>query len=137
MKRHILRLSLVASLVAAAPAYAAAKPSLRDVPEIDNGLLAVGLADEVRKKCENIDARWFTALSYLSSLKNRASDLGYTADEVKQHLKSEDEKARMRKLGAAYVTKAGFDPKKTESLCAFGKEEIKKQTQVGKLLKAK
>ena len=82
---------------------ASAKPHLREVAEIDNGLLAVGIADEIRKNCPAISPRIFRAVSYVESLKSKARALGYSDAEIRAYYKSEVEKARVRAKGEAYL----------------------------------
>ncbi|WP_417721948.1 DUF5333 domain-containing protein [Salipiger sp.] len=130
--------ALVALLTAAAmPAAAAAKPPLRDVTEIHDGLMAVGIADEIRNKCNDIDARMLSALSYLNTLKNRAQALGYSYSEIDDYVTSKAEKKKMRADGEAFLRTKGVEPGDTRALCAFGRSEIDKGTAIGSLLRAK
>ena len=130
MGSMILALGLMAGAVSA-------KPALRDVAEIDNGLLAVALADEIRKNCDDISARMIRAYSYVSNLENRAVALGYSKDEIEDYVTSKAEKARMRARGEAYIKAEGLDPKDKADLCQLGKQEIAKGSQIGALLRAR
>ncbi|SEQ39764.1 DUF5333 domain-containing protein [Thalassovita taeanensis] len=114
-----------------------AKPPLREVSEIHDGLLAVGIADEIRKNCGSISARMFRAINYVEGLKGRARDLGYTEDEIKAYYKSDVEKARMRALGEAYLKANGVSRANPASFCVLGEAEIAKASLIGKLLRAK
>ena len=69
---------LAASIAAMTGSMALAKPALRDVPELDNRLFAVGLAEEIRRNCPQISGRMLKAFGYLQDLANDALELGYT-----------------------------------------------------------
>lgn len=114
-----------------------AKPSLRDVPEIENGLFAVALADEVRDNCDGISARIVKALGVLRGLKAQANALGYSDDEIRNYIESDAEKTRMRKKGKAYLRQNGVSYTKPETFCAFGRKEIAKGSAIGVLLKTR
>lgn len=116
------------------PGPVVAKPALRDVPAIDDGLFAVGLAHEIRKNCPQIKARYFRALSHLSALRQEALDLGYDADEISSHMKSDAEKQRLRDRAARYMQAQGFE-QTTQGYCALGKGEIGRDTETGALLR--
>lgn len=133
MMRSAASLVLVVSVLATASA-AQSKPALRDVPQIDEGLFTVGLADQIRKNCPDISARMFRALAYLTDLKHTARDLGYTRAEVEAHLDSDVEKDRLRARAGAYFDERGL-AKDAAGYCALGAQEIKDETAVGRLLR--
>ena len=130
---------LTAALIMAgfAATAAMAKPALRDVPEIDDQMLRVGLALEISEQCDEIGARTLKGLSVLWSVKRRANELGYTNDEINAYRKSDEEKARIRARGEAYVKSKGLDPTSAADLCKLGKAEIAEGSVIGSLLKAK
>ena len=130
-----MRLFPTAILCAALALPVAAKPALRDVAEIDNGLMAVAIADEIRKSCDNISARMIRAYSTISALKSRAESLGYSDDEIDDYVTSKDEKARMRDKATAYLASRGVDASDKAALCAFGQSEIASDSAIGRLLR--
>ncbi|MEM9576077.1 MAG: DUF5333 domain-containing protein [Pseudomonadota bacterium] len=130
--RNAMMGAMLASLAAGA---VAAKPALRDVPEIDDGLFVVGLAHEIRKNCPSIEARLFKAFGFLRGLERDARDLGYTEDEIRTHLKSKAEKKRLRARAAQYMEAQGFGQDKA-GYCALGKAEIARASEIGALLRA-
>ena len=133
-----MRMILAATLSAAlAAGSAAAKPPLRDVAAIDDGLLAVGVADEIRNLCDSIDARMMTALMRLQGLKSEARSRGYTDKEIERYVTSKAEKARMRRRGEAYLAANGVTLGDKASYCRLGKQEIAKGSAIGSLLKAR
>lgn len=107
--KPVLTLILSATLALSAPA-AFAKPHLRDVAKIDNSLMYLGIADELRKGCDNIGARMLRALNYVNSLKSEARKLGYSADEIEDYVTSKAEKRRMRAKATQYLKSKGVQP---------------------------
>jgi hypothetical protein len=116
---------------------AMARPALRDVPQIDNGLLYIGLADQIRKNCPAISARFFKALMAVRALEAQARDMGYSTEEIRAFMDSDVEKARMRARGEAYLKAHGVTSEDPQSYCALGRAEIEKSSQIGTLLRAK
>ncbi|MFV1548053.1 DUF5333 domain-containing protein [Phaeobacter sp. JH209C] len=123
------------------PSMGAAKPSLRDVQEIEDPLFAVALAKEVSDHCDAITARYFKGLTELRRLRARANALGYTDTEIRAYIGSDEEKARMRAKGERFLAQNGVSYEKsyekTETFCTFGRAEIKKNSAIGVLLRAK
>lgn len=126
-------LALTASCVALAPLHA--KTPLRDVPSIDDPLMSVAIADEIRKRCDGISARMIKAYSVLHNLKSHARSLGYTDDEIDDYVTSKDEKKRMRDKAAAWLAERDVDGYDTDQLCAFGEAQIKQGGRIGELLR--
>jgi hypothetical protein len=113
-----------------------AKPSLRDVPEIENIIFAAAVAHEISGQCASIKPRKLKALGMAWNLRSRANDLGYSDAEIRAYVESDTEKARMRTKGEQYLKANGVDYNNTESFCTFGHAEIAKSSAVGALLKA-
>ena len=123
--------------VLAGPIAASAKTPLREVAVVHDGLLAVGIADEIRKKCDSISPRMFTAMSFMSSLKRTPRDMGYSDDEIEAYVTSKEEKARMRAEGEKYLKANGVNRANPKTFCDLGRAEIAKGSQIGKFLKAR
>lgn len=132
MLRRSLSLFVLSLTVASG---AVARPALRDVAPIDDGLMAIAIADDIRKRCDGIDARMLHALSVLHGLKSEAYRLGYSRAEVEDYVTSRSEKARMRGKAEAYLTARGVDPKNKNQICAFGAAEMKRGGPIGELLR--
>lgn len=130
-------LTVVTVSMLASAGMSAALPPLREVKEIDDGLFAVAVADEIRKECPRISARMFRALSYINALESRAVDLGYSEKEIKAYVNSKEEKARMRARGEAYLKANGASYADPDSFCVLGHAEIEKGSRIGQLLRAK
>ena len=134
----IKSIPFVVALCAAFPAASSAdKPSLRDVPEVENIIFAAALAHEVSEKCPSIEGRMFKALGMAWQLKARANELGYSDSEIKTYVESDSKKDRMRTKGETYLTANGVDYTKTETFCVYGHAEIANSSAVGALLRAK
>ena len=116
---------------------AAAKPPLRDVAYVDDGLFQIAVADLIRKGCGEIDARLFKAIGVLRDLNQHARSLGYTQAEIDAFVDSDIEKDRMRARGAELFAARGVNPENPDDLCRMGREEIASNSPVGQLLKAK
>ncbi|SIS70472.1 hypothetical protein SAMN05421759_102496 [Roseivivax lentus] len=116
-------------------ASAQAKPPLSQVAEIDDALLMIAIADEVRNKCDTIEARMFKAWSTINALESRAKRMGYSDEEIEDYVTSKAEKKRMRKRGEAILKARGVALDNDADYCTFGREEIAKGSQIGVLLK--
>lgn len=120
----------------ALPAAATAKPPLGEVKAVHDGLLAVGIADEIRKTCGNIGARMIAAYSFLGDLKGKARALGYSDDEIEDYVTSKDEKKKYRAEGEAWLQARGVTLGEESGYCRVGREEIERGSQIGALLRA-
>lgn len=119
------------------PVGLAAKPSLRDVPEIEEPLFAVAMAKEVADHCDSIAARFFKGVGELRRLRSHANSLGYGDSEIRAYIESDTEKARMRARGEKLLAASGVSYEDPETFCTFGRAEIQKNSAIGALLRAK
>ncbi len=130
---RLILTALAATLIISTSA--SAKPPLRDVAEIDDVVMAVAIADEIRKSCDGINARLVRAYTTINSLKSLALERGYTEEEVEDYVTSKSEKKRMRAKAEGYLKSKGVPLGSTAALCRFGESEIAAQTQIGRLLR--
>lgn len=128
----IIRPLLIAAVLAT-PAFA--KPSLWNYERISQGLFDIGVAHGIRKNCDNISANKFRGATFAWSLVNYAKSQGYTQAEVRAFIDDDAEKAKLRKRVEADMAAKGLDYKTPNGLCDFGRAEINKGSQVGKLLR--
>ncbi|AAV96016.1 hypothetical protein SPO2775 [Ruegeria pomeroyi DSS-3] len=128
-------LTAAASLAIAASA-AAAKPPLREVPEIADGIFTIVVANEIRKNCDEIDGRLFKGIGEIRRLRARANELGYSDSEIRAVLDSDVEKERFRDRGRQYMAKLGLNYDKPGDLCRLGRLEISNNSAIGALLRA-
>ncbi|MEM8774919.1 MAG: DUF5333 domain-containing protein [Pseudomonadota bacterium] len=133
MKRGILFATIVAVFVSGAPAQA----GLDQETDINNGLFVIAIADKIRRACDQIGARIFVARSYINDLKQKATDRGYTDDEIEAHIEDKEKRAKMRAWRNSYFESKGASNLDPESLCVLGRSEIASNTAVGRLLRLK
>ncbi|MGP6085518.1 DUF5333 domain-containing protein [Antarctobacter jejuensis] len=130
-----MRLIPASILLIALAAPVAAKPPLREVAEIDNGLMAIAIADEIRKSCDDIQPRMIRAITQINALEQKARDLGYSKDEIDDYVTSKSEKARMRKKAESWLVSKGVNPNDRGALCQFGRDEIARGGAIGYFLR--
>ncbi len=118
-------------------AHAAAQSGLPAEKAINDHLLVVAVADKIRRDCTSISARFFAARSYLNEVKDMAEERGYSEAEIEAYISDDQEKAKMRAKRNAYFKARGASNLDPDSLCTLGQDEIRKQSRIGLLLKAK
>lgn len=128
-------LSILAFLAATAPAVAL-QPLHQD-QRVLSGFYSIGLADEIRKNCDSIEPRLFTAWRYLKSLESYARDAGYSSADIKALQDNKAEKEKLRSRIRAELAERGATPENPEGYCTVGREEIAKNSAAGRLLRAK
>ena len=101
------------------------------------GLFAVALADELRNRCEGLEARTLRATSFVFGLYNRARDYGYSRQQIRAFQTADSTEARMRAEVNAYFAANGVREGDAETYCALGRSEIAAGTQAGELLRAR
>ncbi len=134
MKR-LMSVALAATL--AMTGAAVAKPPLREVKEINEPLYWALVAFEISEICPTIDARKFKGVADGWGLIRKARKLGYSDDEIKAFIRSDEEKERMRARGEAFVKHRGASMDDPDSICALGRTEIERNSAIGVYLKAK
>jgi len=136
--RALSSVALSAALILSlSTAPVTAQIPLRDVPQIDDALLDLGIADRIRKNCPTISARLLKAVGYVRNLEKKAKAMGYSPEQIEAYTDSDAEKARMKARGAAFFAKKGVDTSDPQSYCALGNAEIQKGSRIGSLLRAK
>jgi hypothetical protein len=113
---------------------AAAQVALNKNDHITESLVAAQVGDILRKSCGSLSARYFVVYRKMGELEDYARAEGYTEAVVKIFLKDKTEKARIKNLATAYLTKAGAVAGNEESFCQVGRDEIAQKTLVGSLL---
>ena len=128
-----LILSALLTAMIAQPALA--RPALRDVAEVRDGIVAVGIAYEISEKCATIRPRILRGIGYLNGLKSRALELGYSEEEIDAFVNDAGEKARLEAMARARLVELGARAGDPESYCALGRAEIARDSAVGRLLR--
>ena len=129
-----MRIFLIATIPVILATAAVANPPLREVRSINDGLLAVGLADEIRKNCGSISGRILRGIARLRSIHNSAKAMGYSNQEIKVFVDSRAEKNRLKARGKSYLNANGANLDNEASMCVLGLKEIAKKSAVGTLL---
>ena len=128
-------LALTLGLLMAATPLAAKEPLHKNATVI-SGFYAIGLADEVRKNCDEISPRMIRAYNYLRALQKWAKDNGYTDAEIDELVDNRAEKEALRTRIRADLKDRGASPQTPEGYCTVGREEIAKNSAAGRLLRA-
>lgn len=129
-----MRVLIIAALTGFMATSALANPPLREVKQINDGLLYVGLADEIRKTCDGISGRIFKGIGRLRAIHRLALDMGYSKEEIESFVDNRAEKDRLKALGKAYLKANGASQSDPQSMCALGRKEITQQSEIGTLL---
>lgn len=111
--------------------------ALRNDKRVHDELLAAGIAYTIDEVCPELTGRMVFALFRALELQSYARKLGYTNKELLDYVNSKEEQARFRAIGLPILKAQGVDPDDPESMCAFGREQIKRGTLVGQLLREK
>ena len=134
-----MRTQSIALLLSAALALPAAaqtgRPGLPNEPEIVEGLIAVGMAYEIDRQCDALDARKLTGITTLLGLKSRARGLGYSSAEVDDFVDNKAEKERLKVVARRRLAALGVTENDPASWCAVGRAQIDGGTSVGRLLR--
>ena len=117
------------------PVSAFSQSALWDVATINRGLFNIGIAHGIRKNCSSIKANTLVGISYVWSLMGHATDAGFTLKETREFIDNDAEKEILRSRVNKYFLSLGINPRKSNSLCELGKEEIVNKSQIGKLLR--
>ncbi|QMU57806.1 MAG: hypothetical protein GKR98_06115 [Boseongicola sp.] len=133
--RRVFVPAFVAAIIFSAPVFA--RQPLHENPTVIAGFYDIGLADELRKNCNDLRPRYFRAYNYLKALENYARDQGYTDTEIDALVENRDEKELLRLRIRADLAKRGATPDSPEGYCTVGLEEIAKDSKAGRLLRAK
>lgn len=115
----------------------ASLPPLASNDRVRRELVSAAIADEIRIHCPTISARMLRALGRLHELENYAFSLGYTAEDVREMRRSEENRAELRRLRDGYLAQNGVVEGDADSYCRLGLAEIERQTLIGWLLNAR
>ena len=127
---------LTTILIAALAAPALARVPINEEPVIIDRLLQGFIGDAITKHCPTMKARTFQALAELNALRDYALDQGYTADEVRSFIRSNEEKKKFRERAAAWLAERGAEPGNPDAYCAIGEAAIAEDNLLGSLLRS-
>ena len=138
VSRAISALALAGGVAAGLTGAAAAQArSLAQEADINQRLMEMSVADEIRKRCDSISARIFAGLSLMRELEAKAMERGYSKAEIEAYVTDKEEKRKMRARADAYIRAHGAAPNDGPSRCVLGRDEIAKQSRIGALLRAR
>ena len=129
------KILMTAAVLATALTGTVRAEGLKDEAEIRDALLVVGMAYEISRKCDSIDARTLTGIRTLLNLKSRARELGYSSDEIDTYIDDKAEKKRLEGIARGQLAQLGVVADDPETYCTVGRDQIAKGTGVGRLLR--
>ena len=97
-------------------------------------LFHAGIATELKDRCANIHVRHIRGMIFLQSLYTYARRQGHSLQEIRVFLKSKEEKARLRVWATTALSAQNVDVEDTAGFCAYGIQQIDKNTEIGRLL---
>lgn len=125
---------VIALAVVMAAGSLSAQTALKDVAYVRDGIIHVGMAYEISRKCDDIRARTFRGLGFLNSLKTHARNLGYSDAEIDAYINDKAEERRLEQIARQQLADLGVVPGDDRSYCAVGRAQIAANTRVGWLL---
>ncbi len=133
-KTPIMAFAIALGVIGAAGA-SSAKPALKDVAYVREGIIATGMAIEISKKCNSISPRYFRGVGYLNALKDHASGLGYSDSEIDAYTNDKAEENRLTGVARARLADLGAVSGNEASYCTVGRAEMAKNSAIGRLLR--
>ena len=134
--RAVASIKALLFVVSLLPSQGMAKEGLDQEVEINEGLIAISMADTIRTSCSKISARFIEAFIFLKSLESQALALGYNGSEIKAFINDAEENDRVLGIAQARLTTIGALPDQPATYCTVGLAEIQTGSAIGKLLKA-
>ena len=119
------------------PAPVIAAKGLVQEAALNEGLIAISMANVIRNTCPSISARMLEAWLQIKTLEAEAQSLGYSAQEVTAFIKDPMEKKRVLSIAQERLADHGVIPDQPATHCTLGLAEIEAGSAIGKLLKAK
>jgi len=135
MKLTAVIFGVAAIAIAGLAGAASAKPALKDVAAVREGIIATGMAYEITQKCSSISPRYFRAIGYLNTLKSHATSLGYTDSEIDAYTDDKTEENRLKGIARSRLADLGAVEGDTASFCTVGRAEIAKNSVIGQLMR--
>lgn len=114
---------------------AQAKSLLKDVVEIQERLIVIGIAYRIDERCDSLSIRDFRKNTALLGVANRAMQLGYTRAEITAYIDDKVEKDRLVTVAEGRLSEMGAVEGQPETFCRVGQEQITAGTDIGRLLR--
>lgn len=135
MTRGAIFLAVTAISTVALAGSLSARPALKDVAHVRDGIIAVGIAYEISQKCSDLRPRYLRGLNFLESLKDHARGLGYSDVEISAYVDDKSEKNRLEAIARSQLAEMGAVVGQEATYCSVGRNEIAAQTSIGRLLR--
>ena len=141
MKQHILGLTTALLVIGTAMASTATtqaqvNDTLRNTPEIYNGLFTAALIKHVVDTCPAVDPPGrMSRVRYFLSLYNRARNLGFSRAQIEAFVEDKQEQARLRGIVEAHLQRAGVNPNNEAEVCAYAQAQIAERSALGRQLR--
>ena len=135
MKLTAVIFGVAAIAIAGLAGAASAKPALKDVAAVREGIIATDMAYEITQKCSSISPRYFRAIGYLNTLKSHATSLGYTDSEIDAYTDDKTEENRLKGIARSRLADLGAVEGDAASFCTVGRAEIAKNSVIGQLMR--
>jgi len=113
----------------------AANPEIGNVTHITEGLINTAIAYEIDRVCDSIDGRTLEGINFLWSLKQHASELGYSDAEIRAYVDNEEEKDRLEAIARDRLRAMGAVEGQPETYCGVGRAEMAAQSEIGRFLR--
>ncbi len=113
----------------------AANPEIGQIEVISEGLINTAIAYEIDRVCDSIQPRTIEGINFLWSLKEHASELGYSDAEIRSFVDNEEEKARLETIARQRLRDMGAVEGQPETYCDVGRAEMAGQTEIGRFLR--
>ena len=114
---------------------AAANPDIGQVTFITEGLINTAIAYEIDRVCDDLDGRRLAGINFLWSLKDHASSLGFSDDEIRAYVDNKAEKDRLEQIARARLRDMGAVEGEPETYCAVGRAEMAAESDIGRFLR--
>jgi len=141
MKQHILGLTTAllvsgSAMASAATTQAEVNETLRNTPEIYNGLFTAALIKHVVDTCPSVTPPGRMArVSYFLTLYNRARNLGYSRSQIEAFVEDKQEQARLKGIVEGHLQREGVEPGDESSVCAYARAQIAERSALGRQLR--
>ncbi len=114
---------------------ATAKPALKDVTYVREGIIVAGMAYELSENCSSVSARLLRGISYLYSLRDHAKELGYSNNEIDAYINDKAEENRLTVIARGRLADKGVIAGQEATYCDVARSEMAAGTVVGNLLR--
>ena len=134
---HICKKFAVLALGLSVSTPAMALEPIHENRTVIAGFYALGMADLLRRNCDDLSPRYLRAYNYLKALEKYALEAGYSPAQIEELTDNREEKERLRARIEADLAARGASAQSPEGYCTVGREEIAKNSAAGRLLYAK